>query len=210
MKKFIAMLLALTMAVSLFAGCGASGTPETEAPTEAPATEAPATEAPETEAPETEAPVEDVETELPELSAMEQLLYAIVEQNPVEFMGGAMPIDLTDTSDDGLWAVKYYTGLDSAENITEAAFFEPMMGSIAFSMVAVKVAEGADAQAVAEGMKNGIDTRKWVCVEADDLMVAGCGDTVLLIMVNSENGMTAQSFVDAFQTVCGADLDFTI
>jgi len=210
MKKFIAMLLALTMAVSLFAGCGATKAPETEAPTEAPATEAPATEAPETEAPATEAPVEEPEIEMPELTATEQLLNAIVEKNPVEFMGMAMPVDLTNTTEDGLWAIKYYTGLDNADSITEAAFFEPMMGSIAFSMVAVKVAEGQDAQAVAEAMKNGIDTRKWVCVEADDLLVAGCGDTVLLIMVNSENGMTAQSFVDAFQAVCGADLDFTI
>ena len=46
MKKFIAMLLALAMVLSL-AACGASEAPATEAPaTEAPATEAPATEAP--------------------------------------------------------------------------------------------------------------------------------------------------------------------
>jgi len=57
MKKIIALLLVLTMAVSLF-GCAASKAPETTAApaTEAPATEAPATEAPATEAPATEAP----------------------------------------------------------------------------------------------------------------------------------------------------------
>ena len=48
MKKFIAMLLALTMVLA-FAAC---------AKTEAPATEAPVTEVPATEAPATEAPVE--------------------------------------------------------------------------------------------------------------------------------------------------------
>ena len=84
------------------------------------------------------------------------------------------------------------------------------MGSIAFSMVMVRVAEGADAMAVAEAMKANINPRKWVCVEADDLMVAGYGDVVMLIMVSSQNGMTAQSFVDAFQTVVGAELNFTI
>ena len=56
MKKILALLLALTMVMSL-AACGG----KTEAPTEAPATEAPATEAPATEAPATEAP----ETEAP-------------------------------------------------------------------------------------------------------------------------------------------------
>jgi hypothetical protein len=77
-------------------------------------------------------------------------------------------------------------------------------------MVMVRVAEGADAMAVAEAMKANINPRKWVCVEADDLMVAGYGDVVMLIMVSSQNGMTAQSFVDAFQTVVGAELNFTI
>ncbi len=180
MKKIIAIALVLTMALSLFAGCGAEKADPTEAPK-------PALE-----------------------GTMEENLNKIVEINPVEFMGGVMPVDVADTSEDGLWAVKYFTGLDNAENITEAAAFEPMMGSIAFSMVMVRTAEGADVKAVAEAMKAGIDTRKWICVEADDLMVAGYGDVVMLIMVNSENGMTAQSFVDAFQTVCGADLDFTI
>ena len=55
MKKIIAMLLVLVMAVSLVA-CGGQKAPETQAPTAAPETEAPATEAPATEAPETEAP----------------------------------------------------------------------------------------------------------------------------------------------------------
>ena len=180
MKRFTAIALVLAMALSLFAGCG---------------TKAPATE---TEAPA--APAVSVE------GTMEELLNKIVEKQPVEFMGGTMPIDLTDTSEDGLWAVKYYTGLDNAESITEAAFFEPMMGSIAFSMVAVRLAEGADAKAVAEGMKNGIDTRKWICVEADDLMVAGYGDVVMLIMVASDSGLTAQSYVDALGQVVGGEV----
>ena len=75
------------------------------------------------------------------------------------------------------------------------------MGSLAFSMVLVRVADGADAKSVAESMKSGIDTRKWICVEANDLLVANSGDIALLVMVDSNNGLTAQSFVDAFNTV---------
>ena len=153
------------------------------------------------------------ETQAPALSVegtMEELLNKTIEQRPVEFMGGVIPVDLTDASEDGLWAIKSYTGLDSAENITEAAAFEPMMGSIAFSMVLVRVADGAGAKAVAESMKSGIDTRKWICVEADDLKVAGFGDVVMLIMVNSDSGMTSQSFVDAFAKVAGFEAEFVI
>ena len=153
------------------------------------------------------------ETQAPALSVegtMEELLNKTIEQRPVEFMGGVIPVDLTDASEDGLWAIKSYTGLDSVENITEAAAFEPMMGSMAFSMVLVRTVEGADSKAVAESMKSGIDTRKWICVEADDLKVAGFGDVVMLIMVNSDSGMTSQSFVDAFAKVAGFEAEFVI
>ena len=188
MKKLIAMLLALSMVFGM-AACGATENKETE-----PATEA-ATEA--TEAVTEEVTEEAAEEEaVIELSAMETLLNAIVEIQPVEFMGMAMPVDLADVD-----AVKYFTGLASAESVREAAVFEPMIGSIAFSMVAVQVAEGADAEAVAEAMKAGIDTRKWICVEANDLLTATSGDIALLVMVDSNNGLTAQSFIDTFQTV---------
>ena len=153
------------------------------------------------------------ETEAPALSVagtMEELLNKTIEQRPVEFMGGVIPVDLTDSSEDGLWALKSYTGLDSAEKITEAAAYEPMMGSMAFSMVLVRLADGADSKAVAESMRSGIDTRKWICVEADDLKVAGFGDVVMLIMVNSDSGMTAQSFVDAFAKVAGFEAEFVM
>ena len=179
MKKFVSVVLALAMVLSL-AACGGKKTEGTQAP------------------------------ELSVTGTMEELLNKTIEQRPVEFMGGVIPVDLTDSTEDGLWAIKSYTGLDSAEKITEAAAFEPMMGSMAFSMVLVRLAEGADSKAVAESMKSGIDTRKWICVEADDLKVAGFGDVVMLIMVNSDSGMTAQSFVDAFAKVAGFDAEFVI
>lgn len=138
---------------------------------------------------------------------MEELANQVLELNPVEFMGGFIPVDLTDTSEDGLAALKYNTGLDNAEQISDVAVFEPMMGSIAFSMVMVRTAEGQDTKTVAETMKSGIDTRKWICVEANDMQVVGFGDVVMLIMVDGNTGMNSQSFVDAFQSVCAAQVE---
>lgn len=57
MKKFLALLLALSMTIALFVGC--ASTPETPA-TDAPATDAPVTDAQETDAPATEAPEEEI------------------------------------------------------------------------------------------------------------------------------------------------------
>lgn len=187
MKKVICMLLALAMLASLTA-CGKSTADGTTAGTMT----------------ETTVPAAHVE------GTLEELLNRVIEENPVEFMGGVTNLDLTDTSEDGLWALKYNTGLDSADQITEAAVFEPMIGSLPFSMVMVRTADGADSRVVAEAMKSGIDTRKWICVEADDLKVAGYADVVMLIMVSSANDQTAQSFVDAFQKAVGGDLEFVI
>ena len=141
---------------------------------------------------------------------MEENAMKIMEIAPVEFMGGIIPVDLTDTSEDGKWAVNYFTGLQNADNITDVAVYESMMGSQAFSLVLVRTAEGADAKAVAQEMTDNIDTRKWICVGADEKIVAGYGDTVMLIMLDSQLGLKAQSYVDAFQQVAGGELDFTI
>lgn len=153
---------------------------------------------------ETTAPTANIQ------GTMEELLNKVIEQRPVEFAGGVYPIDLTDTSEDGKWAVKSFTGLEDGSQLKEAAAYEPMMGSIPFSMVMVRTDEGADPKAVAESMKSGVDPRKWICVEADDVKVAGCGDVVMLIMVSTSGDLTAQSFVDAFQSVAGRNCDFVM
>ena len=178
MKKMVSMLLALTLVLGLTA-CGGNNTPATETPTEA-----------------------AVSVE----GTMEELVNKVMEEQPVEFMGGLMPVDLTDTSEDGLWAIKSFTGLDNAEQISDVAVFEPMMGSLPFSLVMVRVNADASVGSVAETMKNNIDQRKWICVEADDLQVVSYADVVMLIMVGSDTGLTSQAYVDAFAKVVGGDV----
>ena len=178
MKKMISALLALTLVFGL-AACGGNNAPATDAPADAAA---------------------KVE------GTMEELVNKVIEIQPVEFSGGLMPVDLTDTSEDGQWAIKSLTGLANAEQITDVAVYEPMIGAIPFSMAMVRTAEGADVAAVAGEMKGGIDQRKWICVEADDLQVVSYGDVVMLIMVGSDTGLTSQAFVDAFASVCGGSV----
>ena len=146
----------------------------------------------------------------PLTGTMEENVQKLMQANPAEFMGGMMPLDLTDTTEEGLWAVKSYTGLASTKDITDAAAYEPMTGSQAFSLVMVRVAEGADPKEVARQMKENIDPRKWICAMADQIMAAGYGDTVMFIMLDSGLGKTAQSYVDAFKNLCVGKLDFTI
>ena len=141
---------------------------------------------------------------------MEEMVTKLMQAEPVEFMGGQIPVDLTDTSEDGLWALKNYTGLDSADKLKDVAVYEPMTGSQAFSLVLVRVKDAADAKPVAQQMKENIDPVKWICARADDIKVAGYGDTVLFIMLDTKLGLSAQSYVDAFKELCGGKLDFTL
>ena len=138
-----------------------------------------------------------------------EIIEKIYAQKPVEFA----PMTLTPDDPDfgSMWNWTYYTGLADGSNVKEAAVSEPMIGSIAFSMVVLRVNNAADAKAVAQEMKDNIDTRKWMCVEAGDLQVVGYGDVVMLIMIDEAfDSISSQDFVDAFKAVCGADLDFTI
>ena len=206
MKKFLAMMLALVMVAAMFAGClKTADTKETTKATEA------------TDDTTLQEPTEgDVEVTEPvggneeQLTGLDATITAIAEKSPVEFMAGIIPVDVTDTTEDGLWAIKSFTGLSSAEKLTAAVAYESMMGSQAFSLVLVRTVEGADAKAVAQEMTDNIDTRKWICVGADEKIVAGYGDTVMLIMLDSQLGLSAQNYVDAFAQVAGAELDFTI
>ncbi len=113
---------------------------------------------------------------------------------------GTIEIDLADPD-----ALMMFTGLSSADKISAAAASESMMGAQAYSLVVVKVKDAKDAEAVATEMMNGIDQRKWICVEADDLRVAAAGDTVVLMMIGSAHAdvATAKDIIDAFGTVAG-------
>ena len=59
-------------------------------------------------------------------------------------------------------------------------------------------------EAIKNAMFNGINTRKWICVEADQVRVASAADLIMLIMVDSQFGATiADDMVNAFKTNVG-------
>ena len=185
MKKILSLLLAVLLVASVFAACG-------NKPAENNGDEN----------------KEQVQKD-PLVGTTSEIAGKIMEKAPVEFMAGAMDVDLTDTSEDGLAALEYMTGLKTAEKISEATVYEAMTGSQAFSLIVVRVKDAADAEAVAKQMKEGVDPRKWICVGADDVKVATFVDVAMLIMVDTEGlKLEAQTYVDAFKDVCGADLDF--
>ncbi len=133
------------------------------------------------------------------LSALCAKMY---ETNPVELMvmtEGA-PVDLADADSLG-----YYLGVTDTAAFKEVIFSETMMGSQAYSLVLARVADTAKTEELKKSIAENVDTRKWICVEADQVRVASSADLIMFIMVDSQFGETiADGMVSAFETNVGA------
>lgn len=261
MKKFLALLLVMTLVMTGFTACGskdeaegetpdvntevnadaetegeeaegeaevegeaAEGEAEEDAEAEAEKEEEPAEEEEKKEEPKAEEkkeeskpedkkpadkkeesntsskPAEKAEAKAPTGTPAE-IIDQIYAKFPVTEMPlGTMEIDINDAD-----MLKMFTGLSSASKIESAAASEAMMGSQAYSLVVVKTKSAKDAETVLEEMVNGIDQRKWICVEADDLSAAHTGNVVVLMMVGSVHAdtVTSADIIDAFSAVCG-------
>lgn len=94
----------------------------------------------------------------------------------------------------------YYLFIDYIDG-SIAASASAMIGSIAHSVVLLKLPEDADVAAVAADIEANMDPRKWICVEAEATLVKTSGQYVLM-------AMSSQDAVDAisanFDTVFSA------
>ena len=86
-------------------------------------------------------------------------------------------IELTDEN------IKDYIGTDKIE-YEEALANESGVGSIAHSVVLIRVKKGANVELIKEKIENSVNPRKWVCVEADEVEVESKGNLIILIMSN--------------------------
>ena len=104
-------------------------------------------------------------------------------------------LDVTDAN-----MVKTFTGLDSTENIENLVVSEPLMSSQAYSLVLVKVKDGANINEMAKAMNENIDVRKWICVSAEKVYTATSENVICLVMTNAD---TAKAVYDSFKAIAG-------
>lgn len=78
---------------------------------------------------------------------------------------------------------EYYLGVSDID-FEEAIASEPMMSSIAHSIVLLKAKEGADLASIKTKIKENVNGYKWVCVGVEDenIIVDNIGNIVILIM----------------------------
>lgn len=113
----------------------------------------------------------NIEGTLPEI--MERLYEGISEEEL------PMMIENTELNSENF---EYYAFADI--KYKEAIASESMTGSIAHSVVLIRLEDANDAEQAVSDIKEKADPRKWICVEAENTYVLSKGDLVVLIMSN--------------------------
>lgn len=162
MKKFVSLVLALMLALSLVA-CGNGGS---NAGTDA------------------DAPTNALELLTTAWNAYAGEKFAAVggsAENSVNDAPGSFPVDDGDNLD-------YTLGFpaDQAAQIDEAASLMHMMNSNTFTCGAYHLASGADAAALTAALKDNIMNRQWICGFPDKLVVITLGDYVVSMFGGEE------------------------
>lgn len=81
--------------------------------------------------------------------------------------------------------VAYYLGTDDIK-FTEGLASESQVGSIAHSVVLVRVSDGTDIEKAKTEIKENVNPNKWICVGVDEseVIVENRGNLIILIMVS--------------------------
>ncbi len=90
--------------------------------------------------------------------------------------------------------IAYFLGTDEI-TFAEGLASEPMISSLAHSVVLLRVEEDIDIEVLMNTIKTNIDPRKWICVgvEEDEVIVENIGNLVVLIM-----DQEAEAFHESF------------
>lgn len=89
----------------------------------------------------------------------------------------------------------YYLGTTELQ-YEEALASEPVMSSIAHSVVLIRMKNGKEAEEAVKLVKESVDPRKWVCVEVEEknVFVERRGNLVILIMDNEFASLIHDNF----------------
>ncbi len=75
----------------------------------------------------------------------------------------------------------------------EALASEPMVSSIAHSVILIRTKENADIEKIKKTIKENINPRKWICVwvEDEDVIIKNKGDLIIVIVVEDPSNRSA-------------------
>ncbi len=118
-------------------------------------------------------PLVDGDVDEETLAEIKQLVEAAKIENADAYIISDVPMD------------EYFAdamGLEKTDGILSGTLFSAMMMTDPFSMAIAKLDSSADTDAVAKDFLKNVDFFRWVCVIADDALVASKGDMVLCLV----------------------------
>jgi len=120
-----------------------------------------------------------------DLLALADSLYVSFNADELPMLG-SMEISAED--------FEYFTFIPYVDGY-KAVVSEPMMGSIAHSVVLVETPDAATAKEVAKSMEENADPRKWICVEAENVVSGTNGNIAILIMSDAKADKILETFM---------------
>ena len=172
MKKMFAMLMVLTVMLSLLAGCGSKEPVQTE--TTAPAVEVPGSA----------------------LEILETIWAAYGDGEKFPVIGGNIEANIMDAP--GNFDMAYAENLtwnllvpeDRIADVTEAASMIHMMNANTFTCSAFRLAEGVTAADFGAAMKDAVLNNQWMCGFPEKLVIGSFGDSYVLVAFGVNDAMT--------------------
>lgn len=132
----------------------------------------------------------NVEGELPDImEKVYKIMYADVKEDQRPMLTTVNILEKTEgLTDEDIKNIVEYTIGTSDIKYKEIYESRPMIGSIAYSVVLVRMEENADIEAAKKAIKENVDPRKWICAEVaeEDVIVKSKGDLIILIMVEDK------------------------
>lgn len=89
-------------------------------------------------------------------------------------------------------SAEYMIGTAEVE-YTESFYSMPLINAVPYQCILLRLPEGADVEAAKQTIADHADPRKWICVEAESVIVESVGDVVLFVMGDSQTANALQT-----------------
>ena len=98
----------------------------------------------------------------------------------------ALQYDSGNLADLPVETVDYLIGTPDVE-YEEGVYSLPLMNVIPYQFLLLRMPQGADIEAAKQSILDNADTRKWICVEAENVVVENVGDVILFVMGDTDS-----------------------
>lgn len=133
----------------------------------------------------------DGETEPKLVGSLSEIMNSVYENADLsqDFRDAMSGFDSGEIPSD---SAEYMIGTADVE-YTESFYSMPMINAVAYQCILLRVPEGTDLEAAKTTIKDHADPRKWICVEAESVVVENIGDVILFVMADTETANAIRS-----------------